>query len=70
LIGFADQQTALVGPHGHQADPVFGKAEHLQGFGKLDQAPDVVGDDLLRTESEVDREIFFRQQRRIFEKIP
>jgi hypothetical protein len=34
-----------------------GKIQHLQGFGKLDQAPDVVGNHLFRAEGEIDGEI-------------
>ena len=42
--GVGDQGTALVGPHGQQADPALGKLEHLKGLGNLNQTNQVVGD--------------------------
>ena len=65
----ADQQTTLVGPYRHKTDPPPGKVQHLQGFRKLDQTPDVFGNHLLGTEREINREILRCQQAGIFEKV-
>ena len=70
LDRLADQHAALEGAHRHHGDPAVGEAEDLQRLGKLDQAADVVGDDLLRTERVIDREIVRREQAGIFQEVP
>ena len=66
LDRLADEQAALIGPDRDETDSSVGEIQHLQGFGKLDQAPDVIRNHLLRAQRIVDREIVGRQQAGIF----
>ena len=69
LAQFGDRQphqrAAIEGAHGDQAEFAACEFEHLQGSWKADQLADVVGDDLFRTEREIDREIAFGEELRI-----
>ena len=58
----------MEGPHADHAGCAFGEFEHLQRFGKGDQPLDVVGDDLLETDREIDREVRAVEQFRVVDE--
>ena len=58
----ADKRPAIICLDRHQRNPAIGKVQHLQGAGILDQALDIVRDQLLRTDQHVHRQGLLRKQ--------
>jgi hypothetical protein len=58
----ADQKAAGVGTKADEDQPAVAEGQDLQGFGEVDEARDVFGDHLFRTQGIVDGEVLRRQQ--------
>ena len=61
----ADQQAAFIGLGGHQLCQAIGKIQHLQRPGVLDQAVDVLGDQLLGADQHIDGRVLAGEQFRV-----
>ncbi len=63
--GVSHQGPALEGAHRHQAHQAVGELQDLQGLGEFDELDNIIGDDLLRADAEVHREVLGPQQFRV-----
>ena len=66
--GLADQGATLVGPYRHQSHSATGEVQDLEAAGMLEQAQDVLGDQLFRADTDIDRQGPGGEEFRVLEK--
>ena len=66
--GMANQGATLAGLDRHQSHPPVGEIQHLEAAGVLQQPQNVLGDELLRTDADIDGQGTGGKEFRMFEE--